>query len=285
MLHLLRLGKIYIFDLYILNGGKMKRTILKKIMVCCFLSAFMVTTAATSLAFTPVSQHSDQETATLRVIDGLAGTTTEQQLTREKTETLITLMKICPTRSSFTKDMQDILGQLCALDLISKDTAQSLITTYQVSMIHAQSANLAPTGPFFDVFNVFNGVFFALKGTKDTTIFELNLYNLPFINSNITAQFSLLSKFTGEGFIFTLGAMGFKYIYDFNMTSYAFPYFSKISGVITFFTGVLLELEIGDKLGEEYMGSYKLGFGTNMLSIWNNMDENDSESFSDKVSS
>lgn len=251
---------------------KMRNTILKKIVFCCILSVFMVTTAATSLAITPVSQQSDQETATLRVIDGFAGTTTEQSLSREETEMLLALMTTPPTRSSFIEDMQNILGQLCTLDLLSQDTAQSLLTAYQTSMIRTQSAHLAPAGPIFDVFNLFNGVFFALKGTKDKTIFELNLYNLPFINSNITAQFSLMSKFTGEGFIFTLGTMGFKYLYDFNMTSYAFPYFSEISGIVTFFTGVLLELEIGDKLGEEYMGPYKMGFGTNMVSIWNRVD-------------
>ena len=116
---------------------KMRRTILKKIMICCIISVFMITTAATSLAFTPVSQQSDQGTATLRVIDGFAGTTTEQSLSREETEMLLVLMATHPTQFSFIKDMQDILEQLCTLDLISTDTAQSLIRTYQASMIHA----------------------------------------------------------------------------------------------------------------------------------------------------
>jgi hypothetical protein len=251
---------------------KMRRTLFKKMMLCCFLSAVMVSTAATSFALKPASLQSHQETAMLRVIDGYTNAITEHRLNQEETETLLTLMTTQPTPATFAEDMQEILGELTALDLITVETAKQLSKTYQTSMSNAQSTNPAPEGVLFDVFNVFNGVFFALKGTKDYTLFELNLYNLPFINSNITAQFSLLSKFTGEGFVFTLGTMGFKYIYDYNATLYAFPYFSKISGIVTFFTGVLLELEIGDKLGEEYKGSYKLGFGTNMVSIWNRVD-------------
>ena len=220
------------------------------------------------------NNNSDNGTAELKVYNSISGINAEKTLNKEQT---MKILNILFEDNSLGKDANTYQGkiekiiQTGILDSENINYLNKLCGMYENYKI--KGLNTQPLGPIFDLFNLFNGVFFAIKGTKDKTIFEQNLYTLPFINSNITAQFSLLSKFTGNGFIFTLGTFGSKYLYDFNNTKYDFPYFPKIGGVIIFFTGVLLELEIGENVDEQYRGSYLIGFGTNMLSIWNNQDE------------
>ena len=129
--------------------------------------------------------------------------------------------------------------------------------------------DIQPQGALFDVVNLFNGLFFALKGEKTASFLDLPVYQFPFFNDNITALFSGFSKYSGNGFIFTLGTLGFQYEYEYDPDAYDFPYFPQVSGSIIGFTGVLLEAEVGDSFGPQYEGFYSIGIGMNIFTLWN----------------
>lgn len=152
-------------------------------------------------------------------------------------------------------------------NLIPHNTAlwlQNIFEKQQLSEIQHHNQQ----GPIFDVFNFFNGIFFGLKGSKDRSILELNVTTFPFINGNITAQFSVMTKFTGNGSVFTLGTLGFRYEYEFDKTKYEFPYFPVISGSIIGYSGILIEVK---GLSPELSGSYVVGVGMTILTIWNRL--------------
>ena len=57
------------------------------------------------------------------------------------------------------------------------------------------------------------------------------------------------------------------------MDNYDFPHFSEISGSVIGFTGIFLKMIISDNLGEEFEGSYFIGIGMNIATMWNNLEE------------
>ena len=124
-------------------------------------------------------------------------------------------------------------------------------------------------GLFFDLLNVFNGFGFAMKGEKTRSFLDLPVARFPFLNTNITALFSGFNSFDGNGFIFTLGTNGFRYLYDYDRDTYDFPYFGSIKGWFIGYTGIILEATISDALGETYEGTYIIGIGMNVITLWN----------------
>ncbi|MBS3778485.1 MAG: hypothetical protein KGY50_04245, partial [Candidatus Thermoplasmatota archaeon] len=62
---------------------------------------------------------------------------------------------------------------------------------------------------------------------------------------------------------------GFRYIYDYNRDEYQFPYFSPVNGWFIGYTGILLEAEVSDEFGETYEGTYIIGIGMNVITLWN----------------
>ena len=210
-----------------------------------------------------------EETIPITIIDMFSNTRSEHVLSKE-----IFLELFEPPETPTTKgDIQIVYEQ--KLDILEdnnilsvkteaflKNNLKRLIDTSEINSIQ-------PQGALFDVVNLFNGVLFALKGEKTSSFFDLPVYQFPFFNDNITALFSGFSRYTGNGFIFTLGALGFQYAYDYNSDAYEFPYFPPVSGSIIGFTGVLLEADVGDAFGPQYEGFYSIGIGMNIFTLWN----------------
>ncbi|MBS3749609.1 MAG: hypothetical protein KGY67_07945 [Candidatus Thermoplasmatota archaeon] len=129
--------------------------------------------------------------------------------------------------------------------------------------------NVNSKGLFFDLLNVFNGFGFAIKGEKTRSFLDLTVAQFPFLNTNITALFSGFNSFDGNGFIFTLGTNGFRYIYDYDRDTYDFPYFGPVDGWFIGYTGIILEATVSDEIGEKYEGTYVFGVGMNVITLWN----------------
>lgn len=137
-----------------------------------------------------------------------------------------------------------------------------------VETISATLNNPISNGLFFDLLNVFNGFGFAMKGEKTRSFLNLPVARFPFLNNNITALFTGYNSFEGNGFIFTLGTNGFRYLYNYNKNQYEFPHFPPIKGWFIGYTGILLEATISDIFGDTYEGTYVIGIGMNVITLW-----------------
>jgi hypothetical protein len=129
--------------------------------------------------------------------------------------------------------------------------------------------NPNPEGLFFDLLNIFNGFGFGIKGEQTKSILDLPIARFPFLNTNITALFTGFSSFEGNGFIFTLGTNGFRYLYNYDRNDYEFPYFAPVNGWFIGYTGILLEANVSDLFGETYEGTYIIGIGMDVMTMWN----------------
>jgi hypothetical protein len=172
------------------------------------------------------------------------------------------------------KDLQQPYNQL----LLNRLQEKGLITVQEQEIINHQLNmqtisgtlnNPITTGIFFDLLNVFNGFGFAMKGEKTRSFLDLPVARFPFLNNNITALFTGFNSFEGNGFIFTLGTNGFRYLYDYDRDQYEFPHFPPINGWFIGYTGILLEATVSEIFGENYEGTYIIGIGMNVITLWN----------------
>ena len=164
--------------------------------------------------------------------------------------------------------MQSKIDILHENGLISDEELEFLEIELRSYSIQQSLPGIASKGLFFDLLNIFNGFGFAIKGEKTRSFLRLPVASFPFINSNITALFTGFNAFDGDGFIFTLGTNGFRYIYKYDRDLYDFPYFSSVKGWFIGYTGILLETSVSDAFGEEYEGTYIIGIGMNVLTLW-----------------
>ena len=164
--------------------------------------------------------------------------------------------------------MQSKINTLYENGLITDSECSYLEQELLRYKIQKSLPGITSKGLFFDLLNIFNGFGFAIKGEKTRSFLRLPIATFPFLNSNITALFTGFNAFDGDGFIFTLGTNGFRYIYKYDRDQYDFPYFSSIKGWFIGYTGILLEASVSDALGEEYEGTYIIGIGMNVLTLW-----------------
>lgn len=163
--------------------------------------------------------------------------------------------------------------------LLKRLTDHGLITVQEKEIINHQLNmktmpgtsfnNPISKGLFFDLLNVFNGFGFAMKGEKTRSVLNLPVARFPFLNNNITALFTGFNSFEGNGFIFTLGTNGFRYLYDYDKGQYEFPHFPHINGWFIGYTGILLEATVSEIFGDTYEGTYVIGIGMNVITLWN----------------
>lgn len=220
-------------------------------------------------AVTSDIQNEKEKTIKINVFDTTTEDLTKHYVSEEEAKEIIALIEGEISQESFAREINGKLEVLNNIGIISPETRNYLANSIDEQQKRIYKNHLiSENGLFFDVLNVFNGIFFGLKGEKEYTLLELNIYQFPFFNTNITAQFSFLSKFAGSGCVYTLGTLGFKYIYDFNLIQYEFPHFSNITGSVIGFTGILLELDVGDTIGEKYEGTYIIGIGMDIATIW-----------------
>jgi len=218
-------------------------------------------------------QEEKEKTIIINVLDSGSMHLKKCYVSEEDAGKIIALMEEEISQESFTKQIEERLNFLSDIDIISSETANNLANKFKIQQKFLNEDRLLhDINPLFGLFNFFNGVFFGLKGERPVNNLDLPVYKFPFFNSNITALFSIYSKFIGRGCIFTLGTLGFKYIYEFDMDKYEFPHFPEISGSIIGFTGIFLKMNIGDTIGEEYEGTYFIGIGMNIASAWNNLE-------------
>jgi len=244
-----------------------------KILMLGIVSIFILASFVPIVSSSIQKQEEKEKTIIINVLDSGSGYLTEYYVSEGDARKIIALMEEEILQESFTEQIEERLDVLNDIGIISSETANNLANKFKTQQKFLDKNRLMPARePFFDVFNIFNGVFFGLKGERTFDNLDLPVYKFPFFNSNITALFSIYSKFIGSGCIFTLGTLGFKYIYEFDMDKYEFPHFSEISGSIIGFTGIFLKMDIGDAIGEEYEGTYFIGIGMNIASIWNKLE-------------
>lgn len=214
----------------------------------------------------PIEQTKTEELITITITDMLSQTQSTKELSKA---TFFELFNQDDTNENIMMRYQQKLNILLNNNILSPETKTYLKNNLQTIQNKISTNDIQPQGVLFDVVNLFNGVLFALKGEKTSSFLELPVYQFPFFKNNITALFSGFSKYSGNGFIFTLGTLGFQHTYDYDPDAYDFPYFPPVSGSIVGFTGVLLEANVGDSFGPQYEGFYTIGIGMNIFTLWN----------------
>ena len=218
-------------------------------------------------------QKENEKTISIKIFDSGSSRLNEYYVCEGDARRIIALIEKEISQESFTEQIEEKLNVLNDIGIISSETANNLANKFNKQQKLLDKDCLLPgITPLFNLFNLFNGLFFGLKGERTFNSLDLPVYKFPFFNSNITALFSIYSKFIGRGCIFTLGTLGFKYIYEFDMDKYEFPHFPEISGSIIGFTGIFLKLSIDESIEEEYEGTYFIGIGMNIASAWNNLE-------------
>ena len=237
------------------------------------VSIFVLASFVPVVSSSVQKQEEKEKTIIVNVLDSSSECLTEYYVSEGDARKIIALMEEEISQESFTKQIEEKLNVLNDIGIISSETANYLADKFKKQQKFINKDRLLPDiDPLFDLFNFFNGVFFGLKGERTFNSLDLPVYKFPFFNSNITALFSIFSKFIGRGCILTLGTLGFKYIYEFDMDKYEFPHFPEISGSIIGFTGIFLKLSIDESIEEEYEGTYFIGIGMNIASAWNNLE-------------
>ena len=92
------------------------------------------------------------------------------------------------------------------------------------------------------------------------------LFHFPILNTNITALFSGYSTFQGNGFMFSIGFLGFQNVFKYSLTK---PHFPEISGGLLGFVGILI---ISKGIRTEGSNSKILGIGMDVLTFWNEVE-------------
>ena len=167
---------------------------------------------------------------------------------------------------SSTEYITNKLNLLSESNIISQEKSNELRNNLNIlSRKDNNIRNILPLN--HDVLNIFNGILFKIKGEKISSIFDMNVFNLPLLNTNITALFSGYSEFQGTGFIFSIGFLGFQNIFKYSIINQ--PHFSEINGVIIGFTGVLI---ISEGIQTENNEANILGIGMDILTYWNEIE-------------
>jgi len=213
------------------------------------------------------SSYESEKLVDISIYNYQTGEIRKQTLEFEK---FITIFKPMDAEiNSFQDAMELKIQQLHSFGLITASEHEFLNQQMQTFSLDNAISCVQPTGLFFDLLNIFNGFGFALKGEKTRSFLDLPIMKFPFLNTNMTALFSGFNAFEGNGFIFTLGTNGFRYIYDYDRNEYVFPHFSSVKGWFIGYTGFLLEASVSDDFGEQYEGTYIIGIGMNVMTMWN----------------
>lgn len=212
----------------------------------------------------------EADIGSVKVYDSLTNDIEQHTIKNSELETILTIINEPIDPSSYEHQIQEKLSMLVSLNLISAESAKNAFQCFEyqktLSLNDIGSSQSQPI--LFDAMNLFNGIFFGLKGNLQNTVMYLPVFQFPFFDDNITALFIGYSKAVGSGSVFTLGTLGFKYIYDFDKDAYDFPYFSPVTGNLIGFTGIIIEVSVGNLL-PEYQGNYLIGVGMSIFTLWN----------------
>ncbi len=249
----------------------MEKKYFKKIMICmvatCVLAGGLMPSVISDQNGTQDhggEGHTEttEQSVTVTIIDCTSQDIKEykKEIPVTKAEEILTALESPIPLALCQSEMHQKVSLLEANELISQKTGERLGEKISDSLdITQRRFNLPHNGIFFDVFNVFNGIFFAVRGVKNFTFFELNVTQFPLLGSNITAQFSAVTKLIGNGTVFTLGTLGF---------SYSLALHPKVlEGVLIGFFGILIEIQ--DLAETSYIG----GIGMTVVTLWDEVDQ------------
>ena len=239
-----------------------KRTI---VIAVAFLLLFTSITISTSSINT--KEIENEKTIKINIINMVDNQISQHDITIEDYNILFEKPIQINTPTAFTANVKEKINLLESLQLISNEQSRMLQNRFD-SLENKYSDNQIDLGVFgFDAINLFNGILFNMKGEKLTSILDLYVLNLPILKSNISALFSAFSEFQGNGFVISIGALGYQSIVSFSMQQD--PRFALIHGSIIGFTGILI---ISEKDTSEPNTVSILGIGLNVLTYWNKMD-------------
>jgi hypothetical protein len=248
----------------------MKEKKWKKYLACFVLAVFLIIPM-----FSPLSaEHINEKTSSIgsvTVYNTISGEMKKKAIDVNDFDKLMQILNDPMHKQTYNNQLQEKLETLVSMGLISDKTADDAYYCFinQNLPCNINSKPMSSKPIFFDAMNLFNGIFFGVKGKMQNTLMYLPVFQFPFFDDNITALFIGYTKMMGAGSVFTLGTLGFKYIYDFDQTSYEFPYFSPVTGNLIGFTGILIEVNIGGLLPEQFQGSYIIGVGMSIFTLWN----------------
>lgn len=211
----------------------------------------------------------DKKTISVRVWDTISGKISNHCISYEEFQDIIEKMNYGIKKGSFLQEIIEKINLLKNYEILSEKTANKILYQNQIyqNKIHKLKSNILDNG--VTALNIFSGTFFGMKGEKDSSFLELEVFRLPFFDGNITGGFTGFAKFTGNGSVFTIGFLGFKYIYDFNNEKYGFPYFPVITGSIFGFSGIFIEVYAqGENIPDHIEGNYLFGAGTSIITNW-----------------
>jgi hypothetical protein len=252
-----------------MRKNMMKKIIQKKLVATCLIAIF-------TISLLPLAQANIQHTddTTILILNNTHRSLEKNQITLspETTNTLIQeLLKNQITPSNYKQEMRKKLILFRDAGLISSETADTI--TYKLNTIPTIFSHpnpLAKQGIFFDISNIFSGTFFGIQGVKDLTYLNLTLYDFPFFAGKINAGFYGMNRFTGNGTVFTVGFLGFKYLYDYNETKYKFPYFPEIRGTVLGYSGLFIYIDSFNYSGTQ-QGPFIIGIGMSIMTLWKNI--------------
>lgn len=227
--------------------------------------------ALTTIPYSTVSTYSKQnaveETIKICVINTFNNHISEYYLSTDEYTTLVNAFQQSVTSNTNIESLSEKVTTLELLKLLSLDQATFLRSHYKTLETKYLSYNYKDRIFGFDALNLFNGIAFFLKGEKISSLIDLNVFNFHLLNSNISALFSAYSEFQGNGFIISLGTLGFQSILSFSVLP-DFR-FSEIHGAIVGFTGLLIVTD-SQAIGSEE--ATIMGIGLDILTYWDKIE-------------
>jgi len=263
--------------LYKLGGVNIKTDIKRKILVVACVTLFIGTILIPVSAQQTQKQQNnkikflEKETTKIRILDSSSDklVITEKALSSNQVEHIIKAFFETEMKAeSYYQQSKEKIKILQENELISSETANTLLKRFDLyKKFYEFRTKQAPEPAAADVGAILNLIIFGIKGAKDVALLELNFPPLDFFNGTIAGRFCLLGQWAGKGFIFSLGILGFKNIYEFDQQLYPeFPHMPDIKGTNLVFIGILIDI-ISEN--PDTLGHYFLGLGTTLLTVWN----------------
>lgn len=215
---------------------------------------------------TTLNEADEISTIRCNVYDTTSRRLTKHQVSEEEIQKIIDLIQDEISQESFIEQIEEKLNVLNDIGIIDPETASELSNIFKLKQIYInQNYQRSNKNQLFEVVNIFSGIFFGMKGVKEYTLYELIQFTIPFLIGNMTAGFTVMNRFRGNGSVFSIGFLGVKNIHDYDETKYEDPFLPTISGSMVGFTGVLIEV-----LPEEEF-KYYIGAGMTMATVWNKL--------------
>ncbi|MBU0497716.1 MAG: hypothetical protein KKC68_08905 [Candidatus Thermoplasmatota archaeon] len=243
---------------------------IKTLVIGCILILLTATTAPMLASTTPKqTQQTNTMTFTIYECNSKNIIKNQQTVPMEQGKNLLeNLLNSQITQENYYIKMDEKLTLLKENNIISTQTAESVANTLNTHQKIMQKRISVPTqGKYIDTANIINLLFFGIKGERTLKIGEILLRQFPFLNGSIAAKFTFIHSFEGNGSIFSLGLLGFKYSYGYNKTAYPeYPHFPGIIGGNIAFTGILIDVQAEEP---GLAGHYFIGVGMTFVTLWN----------------